>query len=161
MTHPDAYLVQGEFPDFPEEDIPPDIPAFMQCTAWHNDTAPTWGNVDNSLLLSVDYSDKSLSEFPDHGACLHVWIDGDLPPLYEGNDWAAARLALWVAHIGIGFHPDTRGASYDPPFTPEEVAQYDRMLVDAADSDKVGDISQFALNVWAALGLITQDEARG
>ena len=31
----------------------------------------------------------------------------------------------WVARIGSGFHPDTRGNAYSPPLSKEERREYD------------------------------------
>jgi hypothetical protein len=31
----------------------------------------------------------------------------------------------WVARLGLGFHPDTRGADYTPNMREDEIAEYD------------------------------------
>lgn len=48
----------------------------------------------------------------------------------------------WVARLGGGFHPDTRGADYSPPFDPDEIIEYDadmeRLFETAADPYECG-----------------------
>jgi hypothetical protein len=65
---------------------------------------------------------------------LWIWRDGDaaiadLEPLAMTNHTqgpaAKAICDKWVAKLGWGFHPDTRGADYDPPLSKAEVAAYE------------------------------------
>ena len=37
----------------------------------------------------------------------------------------------WIAKLGLGFHPDTPGADYDPALSSAETAEYD------ADMDRL------------------------
>jgi hypothetical protein len=44
----------------------------------------------------------------------------------QANDDEALRICRrWVAMCGLGFHPDTRGADYEPALPAEMVAKYD------------------------------------
>ena len=42
---------------------------------------------------------------------------------------ATAICDKWVAKLGYGFHPDTRGADYRPRLTPMEVIAYDHDMM--------------------------------
>ena len=44
----------------------------------------------------------------------------------EEDDTEAARICdKWAARLGLGFHPDTRGADYRPELSAEDCADYD------------------------------------
>ena len=43
--------------------------------------------------------------------------------------------AKWVAKLGYGFHPDTRGADYDPPLSPAEAKDYEADITRLFDLD--------------------------
>jgi hypothetical protein len=49
----------------------------------------------------------------------------------------------WVERIGWGFHPDTRGADYDPPFSADEVTDYNKDMNTLFSLD--GDPYEFAV----------------
>lgn len=70
---------------------------------------------------------------------------------------AAQITDKWVAILGLGFHPDTRGEDYSPALSANMVAEYDR------DMNKLfevsGDPYQAAIDAWERAGLIDADEA--
>lgn len=44
--------------------------------------------------------------------------------------------AKWTKRLGLGFHPDTSGAMYEPPLPSHEVRKYDHdmdILMEAED----------------------------
>jgi hypothetical protein len=58
----------------------------------------------------------------------------------------------WVAMLGLGFHPDTRGADYSPQFDAATIAEYDAdmaVLFEVAD-----DPYECGIMAWADAGLI-------
>ena len=59
----------------------------------------------------------------------YVWLFDDVGFSHDEHvqniQFAQRSLNRWVQHIGIGFHPDTRGADYEPPLTAGEAKQYD------------------------------------
>ena len=44
---------QTEFPDFPTADMPK-LPEGLEDTPWHNNSAPSFENRDETLLVPVD-----------------------------------------------------------------------------------------------------------
>lgn len=65
---------------------------------------------------------------------------------------ATALCAKWIAKFGLGFHPDTRGASYTPALSAAEVKEYDadieRLFEVAADPYASG------ITAWKLAGLL-------
>lgn len=155
-------LIAKEFRDFPAETIPYGIPHFMMCGAWHNDTCPIWRTADDRLVLGVDFVDRELREFPEcHRFGVHVdnGHDGSTI-LYSGDCWTTAKLVLWTAHLGLGFHPDTRGADYVDAegkrcFDDEQAAALDR---DVEAAFGICDPYETSITVWHALGLVELGE---
>ena len=168
----DIARIAVEFPHFPAADIPVDVPDFIDCQACINDACPLWGvkidymEGDHWLNLGTDYVDPTQRELP-HGRYI-VWVSDeagdadDSVTLYDGDDWAAAKLALWAAYLGLGFHPDTRGRDYvhadgSRCFTDAQAAAYDADMHDAHRNE--GDPYEAGIAVWQALGLIPPDDA--
>jgi hypothetical protein len=162
-----------EFPDFESE-----IPAVFLAppwrdVSWHNDATPSfartcangreihvyvdeldpakrWEGGPDSPRFSIQITDASGS------------FDADGWSSIDADDVGAALAAAkkiesrwicdtWVAKLGFGFHPDTRGSDYDPPLKPEEVAQYDAdmELLMEVDDDPY-DIAVKAMKAWEA-----------
>ena len=66
---------------------------------------------------------------------------------------AAQITDKWVAILGIGFHPDTRGEDYSSPaLSAEMVAEYERDMktLFAVSSDPYAD----AIEAWKRAGII-------
>lgn len=97
-------MIASEFPDYPLDTIPQDIPAWLTCHAWHNDVAPIWGDAgyamnEPGIMLVIDFprpEDRELgggerfrvyrvNEDPDS-----IDMDDD----FESDDWAAT-----LAHL--------------------------------------------------------------
>lgn len=159
-AHPDADMVAAEFgPDFVPT-LPSRIPFFMHCQAWRNDTWPQWmqdATSDDTLALGIDYLDPAEREFPDMGGRFSVYMRCDTNvTLYDGDDWNAARIALWAAYLGHAFRLDATGADYIDnrtsarAMTDEQAAQYD---ADLDDAYKTCNVAAIARNAWKAIGL--------
>lgn len=56
-----------------------------------------------------------------------VLADGTLPNLQAALEWCEMYgiARKWAVRIGLGFHPDTRGADYSPALSPDQVTEYD------------------------------------
>lgn len=160
-------LLKREFPDFDPATLPT-IPPGFSCSAWHNDTCPTWmeGEPTDELKpgmmqLGVDYADPAKRE--DAGGkrfFLHVMDANGAPSIVHCSDHFdeiedAIAFVRIVRDLGLGFHPDTRGRDYIGPgdggryFTDEEADQYD-----ATVRNFPGDAHEAAIAVWQALGLV-------
>jgi hypothetical protein len=167
-------MIAREFPDFDLGTLPI-IPDGFVCTAWHNDTCPTWHEGESlhepkpgELMLAIDYADKTLREFPESSHdrfSLHIYADNSPTFLVQSDDWAeietAVTFARYVRLLGLGFHPDTRGDDYingdgSRTFSDDEATAFDA-TVEAMFG--LGDCYQFSLDIWRALGLITKAEA--
>lgn len=149
------------------------IPAGFTCAAWHNDTCPTWLEGESSseqkpgdLMIGIDYADRQLREFQDPDLprfhlSMYGQSDGFDTQLFESDDWTEIEVVVayvrYVRQFGLGFHVDTRGASYAYDadgtrcFTDAEAAEYDS-VVDAVHG--FADPYELAFAVWRALGLI-------
>jgi hypothetical protein len=166
-------MLAREFPDFDVATLPP-LPDGFTCTAWHNESCPTWHEGDSShepkagdLMLAIDYADNARREMPGGQRFnLHMY-GGDLSPEYVfgSDDWAAIETAVqfarYVRTLGLGFHPDTRGEGYvnadgARTFSDDEAVAYDD-TVEAMFG--LCDCYQISLDIWRALGLITAAEA--
>lgn len=70
---------------------------------------------------------------------------------------AAIAIAVhWAARIGLGFHPDTRGADYDPPLSADDVARYDSDM--ATLMRAVADPYAVALEAMGDAGLLGESD---
>ena len=49
----------------------------------------------------------------------------------QRQETADAIAKKWVGRLGLGFHPDTRGANYSPALSANEIREYD------ADMDRL------------------------
>lgn len=57
----------------------------------------------------------------------------------------------WASRLGLGFHPDTRGAEYSPELSPEWIAEYDADM--QALFDRAADPYECAMMAMADAGL--------
>lgn len=64
--------------------------------------------------------------------------------------------AHWVARLGLGFHPDTRGADYSPALSADDVQRYDRDMETLMRAP--GDPYAIGLEAMADAGLIEGDK---
>jgi hypothetical protein len=91
-----------QFPDYPESDMPQDIPQGLTDSSWRNDTCPSftvWENDEspafNWCRLWVDYADPDQRELkPIARFQLTLWDDNskiDPVTLLESDDWPAMR----------------------------------------------------------------------
>jgi hypothetical protein len=60
-------------------------------------------------------------------------VQRDLEITFEvqQQETADAIAKKWVGRLGLGFHPDTRGANYSPALSANEIREYD------ADMDRL------------------------
>jgi len=143
--------------EFPEYDVStlPAIPDWLHPVHWHNDTCPSWststeGNGVEVYIECQNPDDREIPEWPRYNVLPPHDTDTNRPSLIFSEDWqpilaylesikeaeqtgpgiAAARVFYWAERIGMGFHPDTRGADYivedgSPSFSAEEAEVYD------------------------------------
>jgi hypothetical protein len=89
-----------------------------------------------AMLISMDRHFDWLNEWKNCLQFMPEWGDDPDRDLQVIDRWRDpvetptvvdphAICAKWVAQIGLGFHPDTRGADYAPAMTPDQVADYD------------------------------------
>lgn len=110
MNTEDEALIQGEFPDYPLDTLPKDIPAWLRCSAWHNDACPVWYdenylNSDGKTLgvgLAIDFLDVTLRDYGNdpgevHSPRFSCWLfDGgqQVGDAFATDDWAAMLVRL-------------------------------------------------------------------
>lgn len=56
------YKIEVEFPDYPVDSLPGDIPEWLECVPWHNDACPIWymrgyEDPEAGIHLAIDYPD--------------------------------------------------------------------------------------------------------
>ena len=162
-------LITREFPDFDQSTLPV-IPDGFECTAWHNDTMPTWYEDDmqdkaSCMMIAIDFVDPDLREFPEEPCRFHLYMlpanDCSPHPVYSTNEWSEVeslvRLVRYVRAFGLGFHPDTRGSDYvngdgARTFTDDEAGLYDATITAVCGLSSL-DIYEFSISIWNALGL--------
>jgi hypothetical protein len=165
----DMDILRREFPDFDPATLPA-IPEGFTCTAWHNDTCPTWAEGQSAdepkagdMMLAIDYADPTLREFPNCDRfSISLYSDNGIAyPFVASSDWRNIETAIqFVKHVrelGLGFHADTRGRDYVGPgdfgrfFTDEQADQYDENVGDMAE---ITDPHEAAIAIWKAMGLV-------
>lgn len=139
-----------EFPGFPPEDMPPLSPEWKDMS-WRNDAGPNFYNDRLNLWLFVMPRDRGVWPWDDEDCAnqprFAVYYNShDGAPLVEsdlayceGEEWADIEAAIndpdrererrwlcdrWTACLGVGWHPDNRGASYTG-LTEYEQREYD------------------------------------
>ena len=168
----DADIIAREFPDFDLSTLP-QIPDGFVSTAWHNESCPTWHEGDNlaspkqgDLMLAIDYADEALRECPGGEQFnLHMYDGAGSPEFLVGsNDWVviedAVDFARYVRLLGLGFHPDTRGADYvnrdgSQTFTDAEAERYENIIGGTALNV---DPYEFGMKIWTLMGLLVRGE---
>lgn len=101
------------------------------CLAWRNEMGAAYalicdegnglGDTLDEMFLVGLYSTKTGDEIAGSEA-------PNLAGAIEKYNSMAAAFAIsskWVARLGGGFHPDTRGKDYAPALSPAEIAEYD------------------------------------
>ena len=92
----DHDAVGQEFPNFPLESIPGDIPDWLVPCPWHNDAMPIWGDESYALgeggvCLSVDYPDPAMRENGPGEPRFCVWrcteMCENLGRVFSSDDW--------------------------------------------------------------------------
>ena len=63
----------------------------------------------------------------------------------------------WARFIGLGFHPDTRGADYTPPMTRAQIRNYDANMRALSQYD--GDYYAIAVQALESTGVISHLES--
>lgn len=132
---------QTEFPDFKAADMP-EPPEGFEDVSWHNDAMPSFFNEELQLRLWINYADPQMRESTAMTRyCLEA-TDAECQPhephwYYNTDNWSGIMTTIkhhrdakticrkWVARIGGGFHPDTRGKDYDPAMSDAEIKEYD------------------------------------
>jgi hypothetical protein len=84
--------ILAEFPEYPVETLPIDIPLWLLPHPWHNDPMPLWWDVDSEISLGIDHPNPTERETPGprfiaYDAALNVDI-------YQGDDWDSCRTSL-------------------------------------------------------------------
>lgn len=98
-------LIKDEFPRYPVDTLPPDIPNWLQCLAWHNDAMPIWGNAtyangEGGIVLSIDYPDPKerseveLESLPRFSVWLTNEMGDQISDTYQTDDWNEALVKL-------------------------------------------------------------------
>lgn len=95
------YKIEIEFPDYPVDSLPGDIPEWLECVPWHNDACPIWymrgyEDPEAGIHLAIDYPDAERREID--GPRYRIWMSDALqnylaPPL-NTDDWEAAKAEL-------------------------------------------------------------------
>ena len=130
---------ETEFPNMTEM---PALPESFADTSWHNDIAPSYMSESLRLQVYINYpnlEDREESFMEKRFGIFRTKADSSIDAetfWFETDHWsdilrviAAARICeRWVARLGGGFHPDTRGADYSPRMTPEQIRQYDHEM---------------------------------
>lgn len=86
-------LLASEFPDFPADSLPSNIPACMAPSHWRNDLCPSWRSPDGEIVLWIDYPSAADREFPSSARYV-IAGDEDGCVEWELDDWTHARAAL-------------------------------------------------------------------
>jgi hypothetical protein len=161
--------LEYEFPDYPVETLPQDIPAWMVPTHWHNDTAPSWTfrGPDGAMVIYIDYADVSQREMHSDGSRRFTLMTFDANDRHMGDfatdDWAEAKGTLiamrWThaCRIGIDAHGIYARSVGDKPVAIAEGIEAEFN----ADLDAMmacGDAGQYAMNALAAMALIPEKE---
>lgn len=160
-----------EFPDMTDM---PALPEGFEDTSWHNDICPSYTSDKLGLSIFIDYPKVEDREFGGEakrfsvhrqkaGLPFGVWYS-------ETDDWdvmleviEATRIATkWVHILGLGFHPDTRGASYvaeridEPLFNDVQAKEYDD------DMERLftlaGDPYEYCIRAWKTADLIEEEK---
>ena len=105
--------------------------------------------VDDLLYGGVDINNEQ-----------RMWLEAFNERYRAAQDQQDANLiaARWVEKIGIGFHPDTRGASYSPALPAADVRAYD---ADMAQMRRLGDPYLAGVAAMEAAGLVPPDARPG
>lgn len=98
---PDLSIIRREFPRYPVDSVPEDVPDWLECRAWHNDVCPIWGEVGRDdphvgIFLAINYPDPADREEGD-GPRFSVWVmdaAGRETHQYNTDDWPEALAEL-------------------------------------------------------------------
>jgi len=94
ISKEDAALISQEFPDFDIASLPDDIPDWLTCNAWHNDTCPLWYDAaglegeGEGIFLAIDYPDPERREFPEASRFSVNVISNCSIPAVVTDDWS-------------------------------------------------------------------------
>lgn len=112
MTQDDKNLITREFPEYPLDTIPQDIPGWLECGAWHNDSCPVWGDEsylsgNGGIALAIDYADHAMRDYggeapeipsPRFSCWRTEWTSGrgteQVGDTFSSDDWAAVLARL-------------------------------------------------------------------
>jgi hypothetical protein len=89
-----------EFPDFPLDTIPADIPEWLECQPWHNDACPIWyergfDDPEEGIKLCIDWPDPDRRELP--APRFGVWkatAEGECLSNFGSDSWAETLAEL-------------------------------------------------------------------
>lgn len=98
----DASMVADEFPRYPIHALPGDIPDWLTCCAWHNDSCPIWGDAsyvagDGGIALAIDYpraDDRECEDSKRFGVWRTNAMSEQIGDSFESDDWEAAKAEL-------------------------------------------------------------------
>lgn len=98
----DASMVADEFPRYPIHALPGDIPDWLICCAWNNDTCPIWCDARRAegwegLSLAIDYPRADDREI-DGAQHFSVWWTAEngeqIGDAFSSDDWEAVKVEL-------------------------------------------------------------------